>query len=59
MHAVYKSVVQALNSPEVKIRYGELGLTLVGNTPEEFAAVVRRDVEKFRKLILSSGIERL
>ena len=59
VQAVYKSVVQALHSPDVKTRYDELGLTPVGNTPEEFSAVVRRDVEKFRKLILSSGIERL
>jgi tripartite-type tricarboxylate transporter receptor subunit TctC len=59
VHAVYRSVVQALNTAEVKVRYDELGLTPVGNTPEEFSAVVKRDVEKFRKLILSSGIERL
>ena len=59
VQAVYRSVVQALNAPEVKVRYDELGLTRVGNTPEEFSAVVKRDVEKFRKLILSSGIERL
>ena len=59
VHTVYKSVAQALRSPEVKLRYDELGLTPVGNTPEEFSAVVKRDVEKFRRLILSSGIERL
>ena len=59
VHAVHRSVVQALNAAEVKVRYDELGLTRVGNTPEEFSAVVKRDVEKFRKLILSSGIERL
>ena len=59
VQAVYRSVVQALNAPEVRTRYDELGLTPVGSTPEEFAAVVKRDVEKFRKLILSSGIERL
>jgi tripartite-type tricarboxylate transporter receptor subunit TctC len=59
VQAIYRSVVQALNTAEVKMRYDELGLTPVGNTPEEFSAVVKRDVEKFRKLILSSGIERL
>jgi tripartite-type tricarboxylate transporter receptor subunit TctC len=59
VNAVYRSIVKALSTPEVKIRYDELGLTPVGNTPEEFAAVVRRDVEKFRKLILATGIERL
>lgn len=59
VNAAYKSVVRALNAPEIKIRHDELGLTPVGNTPEEFAAVVKRDVEKFRKLIVATGIERL
>jgi tripartite-type tricarboxylate transporter receptor subunit TctC len=40
-------------------RYVELGLTPVGSSPEEFAQVVKRDVAKFRKLILETGIPRL
>jgi amidase len=35
------------------------GLVIVGNSPEEFARVVKTDVEKFRKVILESGIPRL
>ena len=54
-----KAVVHALNSPEVKERFGQLGLVVVGNTPEAFSQVVRTDVEKFRKVILESGIPRL
>jgi len=56
---VNKSVVHALRTPEVKTRYDELGLTAVGSTPEEFSAVVKRDVAKFRKLIIDTGIPRL
>ena len=59
VNAVYKSVVQALGAPEVRVRFDELGLTPVGNTPQEFGAVVKRDVEKYRKLILDTGIPRL
>jgi tripartite-type tricarboxylate transporter receptor subunit TctC len=59
VNAVYRAVVQALNTPEIRNRYAELGLTPVGSTPEEFAQVVRRDVAKFRKLILETGIPRL
>lgn len=29
------------------------------NSPQEFSAVVKRDVEKFRKVIIESGIARL
>jgi hypothetical protein len=40
-------------------RFRQLGLQVVGNTPEEFAAIVKRDVEKFRRIIIESGIPRL
>jgi len=55
----HKAVLHALQAPEVKDRFSALGLVIVGNTPEEFAQVVRTDVEKFRKTILESGIPRL
>jgi hypothetical protein len=32
---------------------------IIGNTPEEFAAVVAREIEKFRKIVKESGIELL
>ncbi|MGH8639130.1 MAG: Bug family tripartite tricarboxylate transporter substrate binding protein [Burkholderiales bacterium] len=57
--AVYKSVLQALQTPEIRARYAELGLTPVGNSPQAFAQVVKHDVAKFRKLILELGIPRL
>lgn len=59
VRALHKAVVYALNTPEVKERFAQLGLVIVGNTPEEFAQVVKRDLEKFRKIILESGIPRL
>ena len=46
-------------APEVKERFKQLGLVIVGNSPQEFSAVVKRDVEKFRKVIIESGIARL
>lgn len=55
----YKAIRTALDTPEVKERFTQLGLVIVGSTPEEFAKVVKTDVEKFRKIILESGIPRL
>jgi tripartite-type tricarboxylate transporter receptor subunit TctC len=55
----HKAVLHALQATEVKERFAALGLVIVGNTPEEFAQVVKADVEKFRKTILESGIARL
>ncbi len=59
VRAAYKAVVAALRTPEVKERFRTLGLVSVGNTPEEFRVIVNRDVEKFRKIIIDSGIPRL
>jgi tripartite-type tricarboxylate transporter receptor subunit TctC len=54
-----KAVLHALNAADVRERLGALGLVPVGNTPEQFAQVVKTDVEKFRKIIVDSGIPRL
>lgn len=56
---LHKAVRTALDTPEVKERFNQLGLVIVGNTPEQFAEVVKTDVQKFRKIILESGITRL
>ena len=56
---VNKEAVQALNAAEVKERFAALGFVVIGNTPQEFAAVVRSEIAKFRKVIKESGIELL
>lgn len=59
VRAAHKALVAALQTNDVKERLRALGLQAVGNTPEEFRAIVKRDVEKFRKIIVESGIPRL
>jgi tripartite-type tricarboxylate transporter receptor subunit TctC len=59
VQAAYKGIVQALRTPSVKQRFDELGLVVVGSSPEEFAKVVKTDVEKFRKIFIESGIPQL
>jgi tripartite-type tricarboxylate transporter receptor subunit TctC len=59
VRAYYKAIRAALDTPEVKERFAQLGLVIVGSTPEEFAQVVKTDVQKFRKIILDAGIPRL
>jgi tripartite-type tricarboxylate transporter receptor subunit TctC len=59
LRRLHQAVMSALQTPEVKERFAQLGLVVVGNTPEEFSRVVKTDVEKFRKVILDSGIPRL
>lgn len=59
MRRAHKAVLHALETPEVRERYAQLGLVVFASSPEEFAQVVKTDVEKFRKVILESGIQRL
>ena len=54
-----RAALEALRTPDVKERFNALGLIIVGNTPEEFGRIVKTDVEKFRKIIIESGIPRL
>ena len=54
-----RAIAQALQTAETGERFRQLGLQVVGNTPQEFAAIVKMDVEKFRRIIIESGIPRL
>jgi len=56
IRAANKAAVAALNAPEVKERFNSLGFTVIGNTPEEFTAVIKSEVAKYRKVIAESGI---
>ena len=59
IRAVNREAVRALNAADVKERFATLGFVVIANTPQEFAAVVKSEVEKFRKVIRESGIELL
>jgi len=59
IRAVNRETVHALQAPELRARFSQLGFVIIGNTPEEFAAIVKGEVEKFRKIIQASGIELL
>ena len=52
-------VVKGLNAPDIRQRLLAENCDIIGSTPEEFGAKVKRDVEKFRKVILESGMPRL
>ena len=59
VRTVHRAVVTALQDADVKERFRQLGLVPVGNTPQEFREVVKRDVEKYGKIIVESNIPRL
>ena len=54
---LHDETVKALKSPEVTERLVKAGLQPVGNTPEQFAKVIRDEIEQFGKLAKELGVE--
>jgi tripartite-type tricarboxylate transporter receptor subunit TctC len=55
---LYREVVEALKKPDVIERLAtQGGNELVGNTPEEFAQVIKDDLAKYAKLVKAAGIQ--
>ncbi|MEO7729242.1 MAG: tripartite tricarboxylate transporter substrate binding protein [Burkholderiales bacterium] len=43
--------------PDIKTRFGELGLEAASNTPEQFAAFIKSEIQKFAKLAKLAGVK--
>jgi tripartite-type tricarboxylate transporter receptor subunit TctC len=53
---LHGETVKALLMPEVRKKFDELGLEPVGNTPAEFAAIIRKETPEWAKVIRDAGI---
>jgi len=51
-----KDCIDAVNAPAVKARLLALGATPIGSSPEDFAALIRADYEKWGPIIKAAGI---
>lgn len=54
---LHGETVKTLALPEVRKKFDELGLEPVGNTPAEFAAVIRKETPEWAKVIKDAGIK--
>lgn len=52
---VNAAVVSTIKTPEMQARFIALGADPVGSSPEEFAMFVRRDTEKYARIVKISG----
>ena len=50
-------VARILQTPELRERIDALGGEPVGNTPQEFAAIIRADIAKWRRVVDQAGIK--
>ena len=51
-----QETVRFLNAPETKERYFNAGMEIIGNSPEQFAAMLRSETDKWTKVIKAAGI---
>ena len=56
---LYREIAHIVLLPEVKERLATIGYTAVGNTPEEFAAQIKRDIARWAKVIRKADIKQI
>ena len=54
---LHRESVRILALPEVRKRFDELGIEVIGNTPAEFAAVIAAETPQWAKVIRDAGIK--
>jgi tripartite-type tricarboxylate transporter receptor subunit TctC len=54
---LYGETARALATPEIRKKFDELGLEPIGNTPAEFAAVIKKETPEWAKVIKDAGIK--
>jgi tripartite-type tricarboxylate transporter receptor subunit TctC len=58
VNRIYKETVEALKLPDVKERYGSVGAAeTIGMPPADFHARVKRDAERYKKVVETVGIK--
>ncbi|MBI4194773.1 MAG: tripartite tricarboxylate transporter substrate binding protein [Betaproteobacteria bacterium] len=54
---LHSEIVKIVKMPDVSKRVVELGFDIIASTPEQFAAQVRTEVEKWGKVIRTAGVQ--
>jgi tripartite-type tricarboxylate transporter receptor subunit TctC len=58
LNLLQREIVRILRTPEIRERLFSNGIDIVGNTPQEYAAMIKADVESKRKLLKQIGMLR-
>jgi tripartite-type tricarboxylate transporter receptor subunit TctC len=52
-----EAVVKAIANPEVRARMEKLGAVVVGDSPAQFAAFLKRDYTRWEEVIKAAGVK--
>ena len=53
---IHRTSVEALTPPEVRKRLSDIGMEVVNNSPQEFAAAIKAEAPQWAKVIKDAGI---
>ena len=54
---LHLATVNALAQPDLHARLADLGMDVIGNSPDEFAATIKSDIPKWAKVVKEAGIK--
>ena len=52
---LYDATIKTLNDPAVRKQLGDLGVDIVGNSPQEFDAYIKAEIPKWTAVVKTSG----
>ena len=54
---VAADAVRAMNQPDIKAKINDIGFGIIGGTPEEFAVMIRRQIDLVGRIVKAAGIQ--
>jgi tripartite-type tricarboxylate transporter receptor subunit TctC len=57
VHRLSANMAKIVTLPDIRDRFAALGIEPAANTPEQFALLVKAEVEKFARLAKAAGIK--
>ncbi len=51
-----QEIARAMQSPQIKTAYEQAGRTVIGNTPQEFGALIRKELVEWRDIVKATGL---
>jgi tripartite-type tricarboxylate transporter receptor subunit TctC len=56
LEKVNQAIITALNTPKVKEKLSQEGMTVVGNKPNEFNNFLKKEMDKYNRIVKQAGL---